>query len=263
MSSDRVVAIDVGVGVRELTAGPGTGTVLVRYGKAAYVRCSGGVFALTSAEVPPGPIHLRCRVLPDITTGEPVSLRAEEVAGAGWAVDLRAPSVRPTLPDPGAFAAGTEFALDVLASLPPAQVLNGSIAAAWPDHADILAAGDLRRAAELLGGRGPGLTPAWDDVLAGLLLAAATLWGPGSRPALAEAVAAAHTNDIAAAFLRWAARGQGIAPVHDLLYAVARGDAAAARRALGELRSFGASSGTDLAYGLMLALRHLPRAPPG
>lgn len=254
-------AVDVGIGVRELLAEPGTGTVLARYDKAAYVRCAGGVFALTSAAVPAGPIHLRCRVLPDVAEGEAVTLCPEAVAGAGWAVGVLARTRQATLPDPTAFAAGTGLALAVLAPLPPARLLDGSLPQVWPEHVDVLAAGDLRRAAKVLGGRGAGLTPAGDDVLAGLVLAAATLWGPVD--ALTDTVEAARTNDIAAAFLHWAARGQSIAPVHDLLHAIARGDAAAVRRALAELRSFGASSGTDLAYGITLALRYLPRAPPG
>lgn len=250
-----IPAVDVGVGARELIATPGTGMVIARHGKAAYVRCAGRILALTSTAVPPGPVHLRCRELPDLTEGENVSLRAEMITGTGWAVRLRAPTWRATLPDPTAFAAVTG-----LPTLPPARLLEGPLPEVWPDHAEVLAAGDLLRAADVLGGRGPGLTPAGDDVLAGLLLGAATLWGP--TPALAVTAAAARTNDIATEFLRWAARGQSIAPAHDLLDAIAGDDTAAAGQALVELRSFGATSGTDLAYGITLALRHLPRAPP-
>jgi len=248
-----MTTVDVGMGVRELTAEPGTGTVVAVYDTAAYVRGAGGLFALTSTAAPPGPIHLRCRTLPEATTSETVWLDEDAVAGAGWSAGLRAPTWRPTLPDPSAFGA--------VPDVPPAELLDGPLPDAWPDHGDVLAAGDLTRAAEVLGGRGAGLTPAGDDVLAGILLSAATLWGP--TPSAADAAKAARTNDIAAAFLHWAARGQSIAPVHDLLHALACDDAAAARQALAALRSFGASSGSDLAYGLTLGLRYLPRAPPG
>jgi hypothetical protein len=118
----------------------------------------------------------------------------------------------------------------------------------------LVAAGDLVGAAHLLGGRGPGLTPAGDDVLAGILLMAAVGPDPVDAPIRTAAAEAAPTTDVARAFLRWAARGQSIAPVHELLATIAEGEPVAARRALQRLSSIGASSGADLAAGLGLAL---------
>jgi hypothetical protein len=246
--------LDIGVGARELIGSRGAGTVIACYAKAVYVRCAGGVLALTTPAVPPGPIHVRCHALPAYELGRPVSMGD---------LDVDAPTWRGTLPEPAQLVAAADFALSLLEPVAPAVLLEGPLPAAWAGHADVLRAGDLHRAAETLGGRGMGLTQAGDDVIAGLVLAAAAMWGRDSRAELARAVAASRTNDIAAGFLRWAGLGQSIAPVHDFLHAVSRFDARGARSALARLRSFGASSGSDLAYGLALALRHLPRSHPG
>ena len=109
-------------------------------------------------------------------------------------------------------------------------------------------------AVEALAGLGPGLTPAGDDVLAGVLLVARARGGPAAEPALVHAAAEARTNDVARAFLAWAARGQSIAPVHDLLTAAVTSDRAGATSALRRLLAVGHSSGADLAFGLRLGL---------
>lgn len=245
--------LEVGIGARELIRSRGAGTVIACYAKAVYVRCDGGVLALTTPAVSSGPIHLRCHTLPAYEVGQPASMGD---------LDVDAPTWRGTLPEPAKFVAAADFALSLLEPVAPPVLLEGPLPAAWPGHAEVLQAGDLHRVAEMLGGRGMGLTPAGDDVIAGLVLAAAAMWGPGSQAELAGVVAASRTNDIAAGFLRWAGLGQSIAPVHDFLHAVSRFDARGARSALAELLSFGASSGADLAYGLALAVRHLPRSRP-
>jgi hypothetical protein len=105
-----------------------------------------------------------------------------------------------------------------------------------------------------LGGRGPGLTPAGDDVLAGLLLVARARAGIDSEPALLAAVSAVRTGDIAAGFLTWAARGQCIAPAHDVLHALVRHGADATVPACARLAAIGASSGTALLAGIRAGL---------
>ncbi|HLF40370.1 MAG TPA: DUF2877 domain-containing protein, partial [Acidimicrobiia bacterium] len=101
---------------------------------------------------------------------------------------------------------------------------------------------------------GPGLTPAGDDVLCGLLLARRALGGPATERALLAVVDGLPTTDLSLAFLRWSARGQQVAPLHDLLGAAASGDPAAARDAAGRLAAFGATSGRAMAHGVRLAL---------
>jgi hypothetical protein len=59
-----------------------------------------------------------------------------------------------------------------------------------------------------------------------------------------------RTNEISAAYLSWAARGQGIEAAHDVL--------AGRPGALDRLSTIGATSGAAIAYGIGLGLRHLP-----
>ena len=171
----------------------------------------------------------------------------------GRHVELSGPAWTAALPAAQRLLAGADVALGALAPLRPAALLLDDVPAAWPDYAHALAAGDLMAAARSLGGRGRGLTPAGDDVLAGLLIVAAAL----RIPARERWVPPGRTRS-PRSYLRWAAHGHSVEPVHGLLDAAARGDAAAARSAARWLLSIGASSGADLAYGLV------PRpAPPG
>jgi Protein of unknown function (DUF2877) len=114
----------------------------------------------------------------------------------------------------------------------------------------------LRAVARALGGLGPGLTPAGDDALSGVLFAFRALGGPSVEPALLSVARSVRTGDLAAAVLEAAALGCHIEPVHDLVMAAAAGDGAAATKAAAELDRFGSSSGADLAYGLRLAFTY-------
>ncbi|MDN5919308.1 MAG: DUF2877 domain-containing protein, partial [Pseudonocardia sp.] len=125
-------------------------------------------------------------------------------------------------------------------------------------------AGDLDPAAPRRGGRGPGLTPAGDDVLAGLLLVARAVWGPDREGRLRAVASAVSSTEPAEAFLRWAARGQSVAPAHDWLVAVGAGGHPgagdpAARDAERRLTAVGASSGRCLLTGMRAGLAQLPR----
>lgn len=123
--------------------------------------------------------------------------------------------------------------------------------------ADLPAAG---KAAMSLLGRGEGLTPEGDDVLAGVLVTAAAL--PGHHPVavtarhlaglLAEA-AARRTTALSADLLAHAARGHGVPPLLDLVDALGgRGDPATALR---RLLTVGHTSGAALARGCLTAAR--------
>lgn len=111
----------------------------------------------------------------------------------------------------------------------------------------------LRIAANALGGLGPGLTPAGDDMLSGILFAIRALNGPTVEPALLALARSVRTSDLATALLESAAGGYQIEPVHDLVTAAATGDTNAAARAATDLDRFGSSSGADIAHGLRLA----------
>jgi hypothetical protein len=115
----------------------------------------------------------------------------------------------------------------------------------------------LKIAAASLGGLGPGLTPAGDDTLSGILFAVRSLSGATVEPALLNVARSVRTTDLAAATLEAAAGGYHIEPVHDLVMAGASGDRGAASRAAAALDRFGSSSGRDVAFGLRLAFtRH-------
>jgi hypothetical protein len=115
-------------------------------------------------------------------------------------------------------------------------------------------------AARALLGLGPGLTPSGDDALAGAL--AALVWlsadvGP-LRPVLdaiatvAREEAPARTTLISARLLRYAADGVLYAPAMAVGAALLAGDAGALERAVRALFALGASTGRDVATGLLL-----------
>jgi len=107
-------------------------------------------------------------------------------------------------------------------------------------------------AAATLVGLGPGLTPAGDDVLVGLLSALTCLGGPAfTRVAVdVQAAAAGRTTDLSLALLRHAALGHCVGAVGALLRALAGlGQLQAASR---KLLAVGHSSGAALCAGVVL-----------
>jgi hypothetical protein len=220
--------LDVGVGVREVLGAGGRAEVVGVYRVAAYLRFPAGLVALTSGLAPRGPLHLRVAVLPALRVGERVRTDGATLRGATWSVSPDAPTWTGALP-----------------SGPPTAPGGGARTRTCVPPRDQV--GELRELAARLGGRGPGLTPEGDDVLAGVLLATRAAWGPAVEDALRSVAASVRTTEVAAAFLAWAARGQCIEPAHDWLAAP---DGATRRRAERRLRAVGASSGAALLDGL-------------
>jgi hypothetical protein len=114
----------------------------------------------------------------------------------------------------------------------------------------------LTALARTLGGLGPGLTPAGDDALSGVLFAFRAMSGPSVEQSLAAIARSVRTSELAGAVLEAAALGSHIEPVHDLVMACAAHDARGAARAAADLNGFGSTSGADIAYGLRLAFTH-------
>jgi|TARA_B110000459_G_scaffold203543_1_gene260441 hypothetical protein len=117
--------------------------------------------------------------------------------------------------------------------------------------------GDGLRVVRLLGGRGTGLTPAGDDVIAGLLLSAS--WsdrGAADEPSRVAVADSVRSSDLSRSFLHWAARGHSIGPVHALLCAASGDRPERFGRAIAQVASIGASSGRSLLVGLTLGLDH-------
>jgi Protein of unknown function (DUF2877) len=126
----------------------------------------------------------------------------------------------------------------------------------------------LSDAAGRLLGRGPGLTPEGDDVLAGAAAAVRALGpaagvAPERRDALVAALVpgdvAARTGALSATLLGLAAAGAAPEPVHRLL---AAHEPAGRAAALADLARLGASTGRAIAAGIALAARALTTAAP-
>lgn len=226
-------ALDLGVGARAVLFEGARGRVIATYGKAFYVRFDTGIIAVTDASAERGPIHVRCPHMPTSRVGDAMVVRSNMLGG----IDLDAPVW-------AADQVQQRGAAELLSDVRPPTLLMGGVPEVWTAYREDLEAGDLMCAAEVLGGRGPGLTPAGDDVLAGLLLVASAL----DYQRLDEIEV--RTNEISAAYLSWAARGQGIEAAHDVL--ASRPDA------LDRLLTIGSTSGAAIAYGIGLGLRYLP-----
>jgi Protein of unknown function (DUF2877) len=236
----------------------GDGEVMAAYRKAAWVRLPGGLVALTAPAVPPGPLHVTLDGPPPAAPGAPVRRVGSRLRVGGSAVELRgAQRWTGPLPDPGEVRRGADLVVWATAAAAAGSALTAAPYREPACHAVArLRDGDLGGAVATLAGLGPGLTPAGDDALAGMLLALRAIEGPGAEPRLgaAVAVAVARTTRLSLALLRCAAAGQALAPVHQLLGAAARGDRAAALAAATAVAEVGATSGADFCYGLRAAI---------
>lgn len=249
--------VDIGVGARAVLARPATGRVLAVYAKAAYLELPDGLVALTNTDAPRGPLHVRVAALPHLRPGDLVVIDRTELRVGDCVLSLNGPTWEGELPPAARLKAHRAVAAAATRGIPLPELLGGAVLSERR-LAGALRAGDVESLARLLGGRGPGLTPSGDDVLAGIFLVARALWGERAEPRLCAAAAAVATNRIAAAFLGWAAKGRLIEPAHEFLRAVAAGDPVSGRTCVRTLLTFGHSSGRDLVGGLRLGLRCLP-----
>ena len=117
----------------------------------------------------------------------------------------------------------------------------------------------IRESAALLAGLGPGLTPAGDDYLVGLMAGLRVWPGPLENSGLSpdEAcriifeAAEGRTTLLSMAFLRSAKEGLFGENWHELLAALARGEATGIQRAARRVLSSGATSGADALAGFL------------
>jgi hypothetical protein len=244
--------------VRDLISGPVRRVdVLGRFATALYLRLEGGeVIALLSSDAVRLPIGLilptSSREFPLTSLSVPVLVGSGAVHIGSWScrvsrlVSFRAPTG--LTPDRHA----CEHLRHLLANCQSADP-DLRLPDALPDdeHTPEVAADLVRR----LLGVGPGLTPAGDDVLAGLLVG---LWSFGQRAELLRlavlAGLAAGTTDLSAALLRCAARGESIPQVNQLLQAMsASAWQSRLDHALYELVRVGHTAGTALATGVLAA----------
>lgn len=262
----RLSALNAGDGVSEAfrcwsePPANGIGCVLGVFSTGFYVGAGSAIFAVGGPEIPCGPIHLVLESSPPLPReGSRVQLAAGELRTAWCSIALAtAARYRPARPT----AAQLLAVAPVLAGPYWTDAVPADLVHLWPDVEHAVARADLDLARSLLQGVGGGLTPTGDDVLAALLLFAQ--WADPASTLPAEVAARAATTDLSRGFLRWAAAGQSIQPVHALIDAalgLATADSEADRvterkrfeRSAAQVASIGGSSGRAMLAGLGLA----------
>ncbi len=116
---------------------------------------------------------------------------------------------------------------------------------------------EIRASAAGLAGLGPGLTPAGDDFLVGVVLGLWAAWPPAEVLPLARLIvrtAAPRTTRLSAAWLAAAARGETDAVWHDLLASLSTGWEREINAAGQRILARGHTSGADALAGFWMAL---------
>lgn len=250
-------SLDTGQGVLEGLKEGSTGRVIANFRKAMYVRVGGHVFALAIDSVPSGPLHARMSTLPLGVPGDPVDVCRGDLRVLDQIVFISKLLWVPTMNQDIKRATGLLSA--VLCHVPDLTLGTQSVQSLEDELASFLQIGDLAGACTRVIGRGIGLTPAGDDVAAGILVVDSILGGH-DRTLREEIASTAATHEISRAFLRWAAVGQSIETLHTLLEACSLGQEEAAQVSRAHLAKVGHSSGLDLAFGALMALRYSPSA---
>ncbi|TCN44709.1 uncharacterized protein DUF2877 [Kribbella orskensis] len=243
----RPLVVGSGVDVAHVDGAHGTVVGTFRHG--CYVQVGGEVYAIAGPAVAPGPIHLIVAAPPArVTEGLAVWRDGARLRSSHWQVELgEAAFFAPWRPG----RADLHHAAAALGSMLESLAVPADLEPRWHSVRRAVAAGDLVASRELLEGRGGGLTPTGDDVLAGLLLVHA--WRGEDEDTLLRVARDTATTNLSRSFLTWAARGQSVAPVHDLVASAAGHDRPAFDRAVGTVSAIGGSSGTALLWGIGLA----------
>lgn len=254
-----LVPVVVGSGVGVIHPHGATGTVVGTFRHGCYVQVNGDVYAIAGPAVAPGPIHLVLRATPHpAPEGLKVWRDGGLLCSEEWWIGLSGSRVyAPVMPDPVTVRQGTPMLSEMLERLD----VPGDLSSRWPQVRSAVAAGDLLRVRELLEGRGGGLTPTGDDVLAGILLVGD--WCGWDRLELVRIAESAATTTLSRSFLKWAARGLSLEPVHDLMMCAAVDDRSGFDKTFTAISAIGGSSGTALLWGIGLAASQLqqPRQP--
>ena len=248
---DAVPVVSIGEGVLDAMSDGFAGRVAGVFDGGFYVSGSSQtVFAVLGPQSWAGPLHLVAEELPVLPARHDSVTVSGAVLAAGR-IRLRVDSSRRWAPRlPGRL------------SVPPAawhgmaDPVDPDLGPVWGAVTGDVRRGDLAGAFGRLQGRGAGLTPSGDDVLAGILLVCAI--NPECRGALDRLARSARTTALSRAYLRWAAAGQSIQPAHALLDAAAAGDGDGMGRAARSLAAVGATSGQSLTAGVALAATELP-----
>jgi Protein of unknown function (DUF2877) len=247
--------------LRDLIAGPVRPARVLAAGPAAtYLEAEGQVLAIVTA----GGVRLPCAVM--LAAGGPLPAARSRLAVGRGAIyeDGRQLVVVRRWFDPRVRLAGVDER--AVARLADVVRSRGSVDALLSyDAVDRLAtglmSGDAAGAVALLLGRGTGLTPAGDDLVAGALATLRALGSPAADQlgAAVRALAPAATTRLSAALLEAADVGGLVPEAAGVLRALAGGGDVQA--AADRLVALGHTSGWHLAAGLLVGVTHAGAGP--
>lgn len=237
-------AVLAGPAARRALARNATGAVEVPLRRGAYVRLDDELLMVVPHRAPVGPLTLLVAGLgePGWDEGAPARVDGDTLVVAGTRIDLS--GARPwDAGDPGPLRDGWRAALGAAVAAVPVPD------AALVPGLDALAAGDADAGAALLAGLGEGLTPAGDDVLCGF-----AGWRYAEDDPVELAARCSHrTSPVSLAYLRCAQRGELPEAAAAVLAAIRAGDAPLAARRAEALRTWGATSGAALLWGMAVS----------
>jgi hypothetical protein len=234
---------------RALFAGPGAlrglrrgrpGVVELVLARGAYVRLGDDWLLVAEPNASFGPLSLAVAGLERraLRPGQPARVEPGRLLLGDRAVSLaRTRERRPWVTTRAGLPAAAAKGALAVAGPPPESLVPGLVA---------LRRNLIREAVGLLAGRGEGLTPAGDDALAGY---AAWRHAIGA-PAPLSALAAGRSSGLGLSYLRCAERGELPDAGARAIAALQSGDRPALAAAALALRSWGASSGTALLWGI-------------
>jgi hypothetical protein len=244
---------------------PGRGDVHSSFPRAVNLRLGSELWTLLARDGDDLPFGVRLDLPDDLPTrlgvrrGDSVAHRAGRLRVGPVVLDLRT-SPRWVPPPVPAAAPGLTARLDRA----QAAVSERAWAGAAPHAGAVVAALDdpvaLARVVPRVVGAGPGLTPAGDDMLVGLLAALGAVDDPGAGGRLRRLADALEphlqgTTEISAHLLRQAAHGLLGAAVHRLRSVLLAGSTPTdVDAAVGRVVAVGATSGADAATGLLAGL---------
>ena len=256
--------------LERLERGGQAARVLGAHATAAYLELDRWVVAVTARGAPLMPNGVALTGVPERwpTAGARVALEPGGLRARGWRVvwdpgdppvwNPRVPSLEGVAP-----AALRARGLAILGTRPPAVasgapgvpvVADRALAAAASEAvAALLGTGDPTRAAAPLLGRGPGLTPEGDDLVAGVAACVVAIEGAAGAARARTWLPAdlvSHTTPLSATLLALAAEGYVLEPVGALLHP----DRPAWRGALRRLERIGHSTGPAYAAAVGAAL---------
>ena len=231
-------ALWIGPGAQRALRAGAAGTVEVALRRGGYLRLGGRWLLLAPPRAPLGPLSVLVGALGPLEVGAPVHATAGTLRVGAARIDLEGARVqRPAPAEPLATSWRAALAA-ARRGCPAPGGLEAGIAA--------LRRGAVAEAATRLAGRGPGLTPAGDDVLAGYA-------GWRHADGAPISITAPRGSPIGLAYLRCAERGELPEPAQRTLDAIRAGDAPLAARRARALARWGATSGGAMLCGMAAA----------